>query len=82
MATLGRLPLGTVSGDEQDLVEPLVGLEPRVADLSCLGLGRLKEGARRSREATEGLLLGGERMPTLPLRVGRADLPELGGLSP
>ena len=33
---VGRLPLGAVSGDEQHLVEPLVGLEPRVADLAVL----------------------------------------------
>src|SRR5215218_10966842 len=73
---LGRLPPGAVSGDEQDLVESLVGLEPGVASLLS-GPDTPKEGTEGRMQATEGLLLGGERVPTLPVRISRADLPEL-----
>src|SRR4029450_9563755 len=37
-ATTGGLPLGAVPGDEQDLIEAMVRLEPRVPDPSLLEL--------------------------------------------
>jgi hypothetical protein len=88
-AAVGWLPLSAVPGDKRHLVEPLVGLEPRVADLPLpvLGLrvdvvgltlgsslpflGRLRapeEGSEGGVEPAEGLLLGGEGVPSLPVR--------------
>jgi hypothetical protein len=77
---IDRHPPGTVSGGEPYLVEPLVGLEPRVADLASSGIGTSEEGSEGCIEAAEGLLLGGEGMPSLPIRVASPDLSELGGL--
>jgi hypothetical protein len=71
---------------EQDLTETLVGLEPRSAHLPpgpplLLGVpDTLEERLVDGVEAAEGLLLGGEGMAALPVRVGRADLLELDGL--
>ena len=85
-AAVGWLPLSAVPGDERHLVEPLVGLEPRLFPIArlppCL-LGRrdaLEEGSEGGVEPAEGLLLGGEGVPSLPVRVSLADLPELGRL--
>ena len=76
-ATVGRLPLGAVGGDEQDLVEPLVGLEPRIARVGRLlaarsrppgGLHPLEERREGGVQPPQRLLLRGERMP--PMAVG------------
>ena len=77
---VSRLPLGTVPGHEEHLVEPLVGLEPRVADLVPPHHGAPEEGSEGCVEPAEGLLLGGEGVPSLPIGIGLPDLPELGGL--
>jgi hypothetical protein len=91
-AAVGRLPSGAVAGDEQHLVEALARLEPRVADLplleplallASLSLARLgvpdtlEVDGEYGIEAAEGLLLGGEGVAALPVRVGGADLLEL-----
>src|SRR5215211_9163062 len=91
-ADVGRFPAGSVSGDEQHLVEPLIGLAPRIANLALLGMlalatrvlptllslpNALEIGGEHNIEAAEGLLLGGERVAALPVRVSGADLSEL-----
>ncbi len=84
-AGTGRLPLRAVPGDEQDLAEPLVRLEPGVArplSLPCLlrGPGAVEERGEHGIESAEGLLLGSARVASLPVRVSLADLLELRGL--
>jgi hypothetical protein len=68
----GGGPLRAVPCDETDLREPAVGLEPRIARLSLLR-PRIK-GGEHGVEPTQGLLLSGERMAPLAVRVGAADL--------
>jgi hypothetical protein len=78
--TAGRLPPGTVPGDKQHLVEPLTGLEAWVADPPRVPhgvAGTSEVGGEGRVEAAEGLLLGGEGVAALPIRVGGADLLEL-----
>src|SRR5215207_3963243 len=94
-ATVSGLPFGAVPSDEENLVEALPRLEAWVADrplLEVLALHpslppgplgaphALEIGPEHHIEATEGLLLGGKGMAALPVRVGGADLLELGRL--
>jgi hypothetical protein len=82
-AAVGRLPSGAVPGDEQHLVEALIGLEPWVAGPPRVPLGvagTFEVGGEDRIEAAEGLLLGRERVAALSMRVGGADLFELGRL--
>src|SRR5260370_12879620 len=74
------LPLRAVPGHEQDLAESLVRLEPRVARGLLPGLTTVIERGEHGVEPAQSLLLGGERVPPLTVRVGCADLLELGGL--
>ena len=75
-ATVGRLPLGAIPGDEQHLVEPLVGLNggwPGCGACSPRALARLaastrlKNAAKVAFSRRQRLLLRGERMPPWPL---------------
>jgi hypothetical protein len=73
-------PFCAIPGDESSLAEPAVGLEPWIASFSLLR-PRIK-GGEHGVEPTQGLLLGGERVPPLALRIAPADLPQLRGLHP
>ena len=76
----GRLPPGAVPGHEQHLVEALIRLEPRIASPPPLPLGVADTpeiGGEHDVEAAENLLLGSERMATLPAGIRGADLLEL-----
>ena len=90
-ATIGRFPLGAVPNDEQHLVEALARLETWVSDRPLLGLlastsllptllgapHALVISREHHVETAERLLLGGEGVAALPVRVGGADLLEL-----
>src|SRR6185437_4628710 len=81
LATVSGSPFRAVASDEPDLIEPAAGFEPRIARLPlplllCMRVERSEHGV----EASQGLLLGGERMAPLARWVGAADLPQLGGL--
>ena len=68
-----------VPGDETDLAEPAVGLEPRITRLPLPPRSGV-EGGEHGAEPTQRLLLSGERVAPLPVRVGAAYLFQLGGL--
>src|SRR6266536_2765177 len=77
-AISGRLPLGAITGDEHRLAETAVRLEARIssAALSRAVVERVEYGV----EPAQGLLLGGERVAPLPVRVRLPDFLELPGL--
>ena len=84
-AGAARLPFRAVPGDEQDLAEPLVRLEPRIARLvlpprDLRGPDPVEVRGEHRAEPAQGLLLGGERVAALPVRVRPPDVLELGGL--
>jgi hypothetical protein len=69
-AAVGRLPLGTIPAHKQNLIEPPIGLEAWIAHSPNVPLGvagTLEVDAEDRVEATESLLLGGERVAA---RVG------------
>ena len=91
----GRFPLGAVPDDEEHLVVSPIRLEPRVADPHFGVIALLPrqapplllgfpdspaEGSKDCVEPSEGLLLGGERVPALARWVVHADVPELSRL--
>ena len=77
-ATTGsRAPARAVTVDEPHLIEPAVRLEPGIAGLRPPGPGTVEEHPEHGVQPAQGLLLGGERMPSLPVRVGPAYLLQL-----
>jgi len=85
-AAVCRDPLGPIAVDEPDLPEPGVRLEPGIARLLApvplRVRGTPEERGERIVESAEGLLLGGERVHTLPAWVSLANVLKLGRLHP